>query len=142
MTRWHGTITQIGLVALARPTARGELPISRAMSPYERVSPYGILRSAAQTRFWKGVPAGESATEKSLLFPLNQASTCFLAAEVEDASATSAAPPRRSLRSALSPKTAAAIAPEASTATENFPMGVLIAEKRWDFGFFIRVRVD
>ena len=51
ITRWHGTTIEIGLRPLARPTALDEPgdPMRFASSPYEIVSPYGILRSSSQT---------------------------------------------------------------------------------------------
>ena len=61
-TRWHGTISEIGLLPTAPPTARAApgLPTAAAISPYERVEPVGIARSCSQTRCWKGVPRGAS----------------------------------------------------------------------------------
>src|SRR5690242_13847198 len=52
ITRWHGTMMPIGLWPLARPTARNAPgdPICRAISPYDRVSPYGIVSRASHTR--------------------------------------------------------------------------------------------
>ena len=50
MTRWQGTTIDTGFRPFAAPTARiaPGLPICFAMSPYDRVSPNGIVRSASQ----------------------------------------------------------------------------------------------
>ncbi len=49
-TRWQGMMIGMGLLPLACPTERALPPASRAMSIYERVSPYGIAHSACHTR--------------------------------------------------------------------------------------------
>ncbi len=52
----------IGLRPFANPTARdapGD-PICSAICPYDRVSPYGMVRNAAHTRRWNSVPSNSS----------------------------------------------------------------------------------
>ena len=58
----------IGLWPLASPTARKAAgdPICSAISPYVRVSPYGIVSSASQTRRWNAVPTRSRSRSKSI----------------------------------------------------------------------------
>jgi len=50
-TRWHGTTMHVRFFPSAWPTARAAsgLPIAAAISPYVRVSPYGMFRVARNT---------------------------------------------------------------------------------------------
>lgn len=48
-TRWHGTTRGVGFLRSAMPTARGDVPHSRAIFPYVAVCPYGIMQTARYT---------------------------------------------------------------------------------------------
>jgi len=67
-----------GLRPLASPTARTAAgrPIVFAMSPYERVSPYGIFIKALHTACWKGVPFGCSWSSNAVRFPWKYSRSC------------------------------------------------------------------
>src|SRR4051812_26446020 len=81
-TRWHGTITGIGLWLQAVPTARAApgSPRAVAIAPYVTISPYGILAISPQTARSKAEPARISkGTEKSVSSPAKYASSCWTA---------------------------------------------------------------
>src|SRR3990172_1938041 len=72
-TRWHGMTMHVRFLPSAWPTALAASgrPIAFAMSPYVRVSPYGIARAARSTARSKGVYTARSTVylEKSTASP-------------------------------------------------------------------------
>ncbi len=71
MTLWHGTTTGSRLVALARPTALaapGRSSLS-ALSPYDRVSPYGMSVSSRHTAFCHPDPTNANGNPNSRRSP-------------------------------------------------------------------------
>src|SRR5690606_40780975 len=76
-TRWHGTTTATRLLAHARATARAARgsPIAFATSPYVRVSPGGISRSAFHTRCWNAVARRSSGTSTRATSPRSEEHT-------------------------------------------------------------------
>ena len=82
ITRWHGATIEIAFLPFAAPTARTAFgrPICLAISPYERVSPNGMVSSARQTFYWNSVPAKSSRRSNALRPPEKYSASCRSAA--------------------------------------------------------------
>src|SRR5947209_3049691 len=126
MTRWHGTMTEIGLDPLARPTARdatSRLPSARAMEPYVTVLPYGILVSSVQTASWNGDPVGASGTVNSFRSPAKYASSCASTSRKDSGLDVSPSTARDTCRSASIIHRPVSACP--SPSSSSLPMGEL-----------------